>query len=75
MLPLVLISKKSGEVRICVDMRRANEPITRECYPTPTVDDLIHMYTLNGATVFSKLDLRSGYHQSTLAPESRYMAP
>ena len=69
--PLVLIPKKSGEVRICVDMRRANKAITRERYPTPTIDDLIH--TLNGATVFSKLDLRSGYHQLTLAPESRYI--
>ena len=39
-----------------------------ERYTTPTIDDLIH--TLNGATVFSKLDLRSGYHQLTLAPES-----
>ena len=69
--PLVLIPKKNGAVRICVDMRRANKAITRECYPTPTVDDLIH--TLNGATVFSKLDLRSGYHQIMLASQSRYI--
>ena len=67
--PLVLIPKKNGAVRICVDMRRANKAITRERYPTPTIDDLIH--TLNGATVFSKLDLRSGYHQIVLAPQSR----
>ena len=52
-------------------MRRANKAITHECYPTPTIDDLIH--TLNGATVFSKLDLRSGYHQIVLAPQSRYI--
>ena len=69
--PLVLIPKKSGAVRVCVDMRRANKAITRERHPTPTIDDLIH--TLNGATVFSKLDLRSGYHQITLAPQSRYI--
>ena len=69
--PLVLIPKKNGAVRICVDMRRANKAITRERYPTPTIDDLIH--TLNGATVFSKLDLRSGYHQIVLAPQSRYI--
>ena len=69
--PLVLIPKKNGEVRICVDMLQANKAITHERYPTPTIDDLIH--TLNGARIFSKLDLRSGYHQLTLAPESRYI--
>ena len=52
-------------------MRMANKAIARERHPSPTVDDLIH--TLNGATVFSKLDLRSGYHQLSLAPESRYI--
>ena len=69
--PLVIIPKKNGDVRLCIDMRMANRAIRRERHPTPTTDDLIH--TLNGATVFSKLDLRSGYHQLTLAPESRYI--
>ena len=69
--PLVIIPKKNGEVRLCVDMRMANRAIRRERHPTPTTDDLIH--TLNGATVFSKLDLRSGYHQLSLAPESRHI--
>lgn len=53
--PLVVIPKKNGDVRICVDIRMANKVIEREHHPTPTIDDLIH--TLNGATVFSKLDL------------------
>ena len=44
-------------------MRMANQAIKRERHPMPTVEDLIHK--LNGATVFSKLDLRSGYHQLT----------
>ena len=57
--PLVIIPKKNGDVRLCVDMRMANKAIRRERHPTPTVDDLIHI--LNGATVFSKLDLRAGY--------------
>ena len=69
--PLVITPKKNGEVRGCVDMRRANQAIVREKHPMPTVEDLIH--TLNGATVFSKLDLRAGYHQLSLAPESRYI--
>ena len=69
--PLVIIPKKNRDVRVCVDMRMANKAINRERHPSPTVDDLIH--TLNGATVFSKLDLCSGYHQLSLAPESRYI--
>ena len=69
--PLVAIPKKNGDVRLCVNMRMANKAIKREQHPSPTIDDLIH--TLNGATVFSKLDLRSGYHQLPLAPESRYI--
>ena len=70
--PLVVTPKKDEDVRICVDMRVANRAIVRERHPMPTIDDLTH--TLNGATVFSKLDLRAGYHQLTLAPESRFMA-
>ena len=58
------------EERVCVDMRMTNKAITREQHPNPTVDDLIHTH---GATVFSKLNLRLGYHQLSLAPESRYI--
>ena len=42
--PLVLISKKNGVVHICLDMHTANKVITRECYSTPTIDDLIHTF-------------------------------
>ena len=59
--PIVAIPKKDGSVQICVDMRIPNKAIQRERQPSPTVDDLI--YSLNGAKMFSKLDLRSGYHQ------------
>jgi len=69
--PLVIIPKKNGDVRLCVDMRMANRAIKRERHPSPTIDDLI--LKLNGATVFSKLDLRAGYHQLTLKSESRYI--
>ena len=69
--PLVVIPKKNGDVRICVDMRMPNKAIRRERHPTPTIEDLIQI--LNGATVFLKLDLRSGYHQLTIAPECRYI--
>jgi hypothetical protein len=52
-------------------MRQPNRAILRERHLTPTIDDLIH--DLNVATVFSKIDLNSGYHQLELAPESRYI--
>ena len=52
----------------CVWLTKA---IKRECHPVPTIDDLIH--TLNGATVFSKLDLCTGYHQLTLASGCCYI--
>ena len=69
--PLVVIPKNDGTVRLCIDMRMPNCAIKREHHPTPTVDDLIH--AMNGAKVFSKLDLRSGYHQLILAKVSRYI--
>ena len=71
--PIVVFPKPKNpdEVRICVDMRKANMAVQRERHLTPTVDEIIN--DLNGACIFSKLDLRSGYHQLELAPESRYI--
>ena len=50
-------------------MRRANEAVIRERHPIPTLEETVQ--ALNGATVFSKLDLRWGYHQIELHPDSR----
>ena len=61
--------KSPNEVRICVDMREPNRAITRTRYIIPTVDDII--VDLNGAKVFSKLDLVKGYNQLVLAESSR----
>jgi hypothetical protein len=66
--PIVVVPKKSVEIRICVDMREVNKAIGREKHLMPTLDDLIA--DLNGAVVFGTLDLASGFHQLTLAPES-----
>ena len=54
---------------MCADMWEANKAVKREKPLMPTIDDLVA--ELNGATVFSKLDLLSGYHQLELEPESR----
>ena len=70
--PVVTLSKKnSDEIRLCVDMRNTNKAITHERHILPTTDELIH--DLSGSTVYSKLDLRPGYHQHELEPSSRYI--
>ena len=67
--PIVIVPKSSGQVRMCADMWEANKAVKREKPLMPTIDDLVA--ELNGATVFSKLDLLPGYHQLELEPESR----
>ena len=59
--PVVITPKPSGEIRLCVHMRPANEASFRERLPVATVDKVLK--ELNGGTVFSKLDLRHGFHQ------------
>ena len=58
--------KQQNQIRLCVDMRAVNTAIKRERHVTPTIDDIIAK--LNGAQIFSKLDLNSGYHQVELDP-------
>ena len=67
--PFVVVPKPNGDVRLFTDMRRANDAIIREKFPIPTVDHILH--EMNGSTVFSKLDLKWGYHQLELDEESR----
>ena len=66
---VVVVPKQNDEIRLCVDMHKANEAIIRERYPIPTVDEVLQ--SLNQSTVFSKLDLKWGYHQLELHPDSR----
>ena len=67
--PVVVVPKPTGDIRLCVDMRKANRAIVRERHPIPTVDDVL--YQLNGSTIFSKLDLKWGFHQIELEEQSR----
>ncbi|KAG7302949.1 hypothetical protein JYU34_012943 [Plutella xylostella] len=69
--PLVPVLKGDGDVRICVDMRRANLAIIREKYPLPTMEQLLPKF--RNAKVFSKLDLKNSFHQLELSQDSRYI--
>lgn len=66
--PVVPVPKKSGQIRLCVDLREVNRAVVRESYPIPTFDELASKFS--GASVFTALDARSGYHQIALDEES-----
>ncbi len=65
--PVLFVSKKDGTIRLCVDYRSLNEVTIKNKYPLPKIEDLFDQ--LNGARVFSKIDLRSGYYQLKIRPE------
>jgi hypothetical protein len=58
--PVLFVNKKDGSRRMCVEYRSLNEVTIKNKYPLPRIEDLFDQ--IRGATVFSKIDLRSGYH-------------
>lgn len=69
MAPAVFVLKKSGELRLCVDYRELNKQTRKDAYPLPLPDEV--QDRLAGSTVFSTLDLQSGYWQLPVCPDDR----
>ena len=59
--PVLFAPKKDGKLRLCIDYRKLNRQTLRDCYRTPVATDLIAR--TRGCKMFSKQDLRSGFHQ------------
>jgi hypothetical protein len=64
--PILFVEKKDGTRRMCIDYRAMNEVMIKNKYPLPRIEDRFDQ--LRGASMFSKIDLRSGYHQLRIRP-------
>ncbi|GBG69807.1 hypothetical protein CBR_g4636 [Chara braunii] len=68
--PFLFVRKKNKDLRLCIDYRKLNAQTVKNAGPLPRLDDLLER--LGGAKYFSKLDLKSGYHQISIRPNDRY---
>jgi len=71
--PLVLVRKKSGGLRVCVDYRAVNKNTIPNRYPISRIDELMDMVGKRKGKIFSSLDLMKGYHQVKMEEDSKAM--
>ncbi|ROL53190.1 hypothetical protein DPX16_21123 [Anabarilius grahami] len=67
--PVVVIQKKTGGIRLCVDLREPNKAVVIDSHPLPHIEEIFT--ELRGASMFSTIDLQNAYHQVTLHEDSR----
>ena len=65
--PVLLVQKKDGTYRMCVDYRALNKTMIKNRFPVPRIEDIFDK--LQGSTYFSRIDLKSGYHQIRIVPK------
>ncbi|GBG79579.1 hypothetical protein CBR_g29726 [Chara braunii] len=68
--PVLFVPKKEGELRMCIDYRGLNAITVKNAEPLPRIDDLLDR--VQGCKYFSKIDLKSGYHQIEIHPDDQY---
>ena len=67
--PVVIVSKRDNTIRVCIDYRQLNKTLVKDSFPLPRIDDIFA--TLGNSKFFTSIDLKSGYHNISVAPQDR----